>query len=328
MFMMKKEDKPELSNNDKTFLYTLGRGRNTWSVYFLGKDEEGGNAGLIYRLNISSLPFGLRYVKIYDTVLAFLSPKKEFASDRDYGEIRKKEQLSYEEMAFLGNGSLLKGALDQLELTAYIKGGHAELEMNTDSSESFIIDTVAGDIQKEYENIRNGVASIRMVSEGVIDFGGERHSVNGISWVEKKYAEFPKGRVRKKNADILKLSMVPDGLEKVFLLYSYITKSETKTEISVLGPDGVENYIVDKDNFRITENWESPHTGRIYPSKMELESPELGMSLKISAETTDQEWFSESKRNTEGEYLGAGGFEGVFEGMPVKGRCFIECSSC
>ena len=100
-------------NYDEALLYTPGKGRNTWSIYFLGKTDKEETVGFIFRLNISSLPFGFRYIKMYDTVLAITMHDEKYLFGRDFGEFKDKRDSNPNNLSFMCSCSKLFKSSDE-----------------------------------------------------------------------------------------------------------------------------------------------------------------------------------------------------------------------
>ena len=317
-------------NYDEALLYTPGKGRNTWSIYFLGKTDKEEIVGFIFRLNISSLPFGFRYIKMYDTVLAITMHDEKYLFGRDFGEIKKKNQLRYDTLFFEGNSSRLQGGYDLLDLTSYVSNGSVDVAMDfldkyrmvgllktetfEDCREKVVYHTVAGN----------------MDCQGMVTVNEVDHNVKGTAWIEKKYAEFPKGRIKPTNTKRLKINFVPNNIEKrlSYVSLSYMLTGEEKTWFTVIEPEG--RYFTQETNSDIWEKssiWVSPDTGIRYPLPININLSDADFEISIFSYQNNQEVHSSGSKKT-GEYVGIGHFVGKYEGLEIKGLCSIEISGC
>lgn len=315
-------------NFDEAMLYTPGRGRNTWSIYFLGKNEQGDAVGVIFHLNISSIPMGLRYLQMYDTVLAINSHDKNYLFGRDYGEMRNKHQMKKDTLSFECNCSKFLKDSDELLLTAYIPHVCAKMSIDYNSTKAGLLKI--GDFFKCRENIIYQFATANTDSNSLIELDGICENVKGTAWVEKKYVEFPKGRIKKTNTSILKINLIPYSSEKRYTLISVCDKSSAKVKswIVEIKPDGTVSTCEVIANFaqHYDKAWVSGNTGKNYPLPLQIRIPDIMLDVSITPGMEDQEVYSPYKRNREGEYMGTGVFEGTFKNLELKGMCTIEIS--
>ena len=321
------QKKTELSENDKSLIYTPGRGRNTWSVYFWGRDENDKPINFIYRLNISSLPFGLRYLKMYDSVFAIVPPGEDMLFTRDYAEIRKKKILKFDELFFEGNLSKLQGNTDLIDLACYLSGAFADVAMDQSLEEKFIARTEAGPLHKKHENIQEEILMPRMDCQGMAGIRRKDRNIKGISWFEKKYVEFPKGKIPQPTADTIKINLVPEETDQVITIFSITdgNAEESEKRLSLLTPgEPREDYESEEFSLEETGSWVSPHTDIEYPVKWNLDVPDLELKIDITADRDDQEVYTVSNKVKVGEYVGLGTFSGTCGGEPFSGVCSIE----
>ena len=321
-----REKKTVLTGRDKDILYTPGRGRNTWTVYFTGKTEEDRSISFIYRLNISSLPFGFRYMRMYDSVLSITYNGEKYLFERDYGEMRKKDQLAFDSFFFQGISSKFHGSLDLLDLTAYITGGGADVAMDFEGKTRMIQDLKPGELYLKHENLKQWLSVGTMDCQGMVILNRKDLNVTGTSLLEKKYTEFPKGRVGKPGMKVTRIYMVPETEDCYYQFYLAEEYSGDNDEMrfSLVDKNDVINIGQNDISDEVKKVWESPHTGNEYAVSRTIKIPSLDLELSVLPEIDDQEVFSPGKRDRVGEYVGKGYFTGTSKGKEIKGTCYIE----
>ncbi len=314
-------------DND-ALLFTSGRGRNTWSIYFFGKDEDNIPISFIFHLNISSLPLGFRYMRMFDTLLTITYDDEEYLFERDFGEVKKK-QLHADRLEFPANTSSIKGDFELLDLVAYITGGNVDVAMNFIGERQYAYPSYPSNdlfVSKRGE-MKEYLAATNMDCQGVVAINGVSHNVVGTSWVEKKYLQFPKGRQKSVDARLCKLTMLPDNKEEKFTLVNALSKKGTYDDsvftIIDLGGE-YESIELDEKTITADSEWLSDNTGNAYPIPLSVDIPEKDFYVTITPDIFDQEVYSPYVRDRVGEYLGTGTFDGTYKGAPVSGRCAIE----
>lgn len=325
------QKKKELSEFDKSLIFTPGRGRNTWTVYFWGEDDGGVPIRFVYRLNISSLPFGLRYLKMYDSVFVSVPEEGDMIFSRDYAEMRKKKMLSFDELFFEGQLSKIQGSTDLIDLESYISGAFADVAMDHADGVRFISKVPSGSLHLKHENVLDELVMPRMDCQGLAGIRGKDHNVKGISWVDKKYVEFPKGRIPKPSANTLKINLLPEDSDQAMTIFSILDRNDGRREdeLVLLTPgEDAEVFRGEELSLETDRTWVSEHTDIDYPVGWNLRVPELDLDIKISSDRDDQEVYSVSGRDRVGEYIGLGTFTGKSGGETFEGLCSIETFIC
>lgn len=307
---------------ENPLLYTIGQGRNTYSVHFSGWDDEGNPVAFIYHLNISAIRFGLRYMRIFDTVLSISFSDKAYLFGRDMGEI-KRNKFRFDELVFESNYSRLKGDLNLLDLTAYIPDGGVDVAMDfvDGKKRTCTLDTIES---------QNHFFAIGMDCQGMVQVHGETYNIRGTATVEKKYKEIPKGRVKKAEERKLKINFMSDEEDgRFFSLMSKINDStgEEQTQLFSVGNDGtIVNEEFESSMLIVEGEWISEETDMIYSLPLKLESPRINLAISTDGYKDAQEVYSKNKNNRMGVYMGGGRFEGNYIGTELKGACVIEMS--
>jgi len=150
----------------------------------------------------------------------------------------------------------------------------------------------------------------------------------GTSLMEKKYLEFPKGRVGKPGIGVTNLYLVSDDGERVFRFYlaEEYASGDEEMMFSAMEKDKVWDAAGEELETEESEPWESSHTGNVYYLSRSIKVPSLETEITVWPEMEDQEVFSGNKKEKTGEYIGIGRFEGKYRGEILKGACFFEIS--
>lgn len=314
-------------NYDEALLYTPGKGRNTWSIYFLGKTDKEETVGFIFRLNISSLPFGFRYIKMYDTVLAITMHDEKYLFGRDFGEFKDKRDSNPNNLSFMCSCSKLFKSSDELQLAACIP--HICVNTSVDYGKG-VVGLLEGEkLLKCGEKVTYNFATTNIAGNGVVELDGIEEAVRGVAWVEKKHVAFPKGKLKKNNINATKINFIPDGEERRYSFMAQYDVSDEKGEywFAEMESDGTFNVReIKPDPIHNDKMWFSNNTGISYQIPFHIIDPYLKLDVFVTPKIIDQEVYSPYKRNREGEYIGIGAFEGTIDGADIKGLCTIEMS--
>ncbi len=312
---------------DEALLYTPGRGRNTWTIHFTGMTEEGESISFSYRLNISSIPVGFRYMKMFDTLLTVTYKDAVYVFDRDFGEIKRK-QLKYDALFFASTYSKLQGSWSMIEVTAYGKDGAIDVAMDFAGCEepeiNFLNDLTFREIKEEaiYH-----VSAPRMDCQGIVTVKGKDYNVKGNAWVEKEYVAFPKGRLKKKSMKNIKVNFVPDDMAECFSVW-YIADLHSGAEeykAAFYDKSGYfKTYSNDEMLVTLEKPWHSQETGNDYPIFLKLNVAERDIEVKVYPSLEEQEAYISNKKT--GEYLGTGFWHGSYGEESVQGTCVIAIS--
>ena len=127
-FSRKGEEEPKLATEQELLLVN-GRGKNTWWLKFQGETEECVPIAFFYRLNITSIPMGLKAMRLYDSLLTITYNEKVFGCERDYALIKNKQHVPSDFLSFEANLSRLEGNFHRLDLYAVVTNGEVNVVM-------------------------------------------------------------------------------------------------------------------------------------------------------------------------------------------------------
>lgn len=153
----------------------------------------------------------------------------------------------------------------------------------------------------------------RLRTAGTLVYGGERLTVDGISWMDH---EFGSDELQANQAGWDWFSVQLDDRREL-MLYALRQKDGSVTPQSsgsLIGRDGQVTHLVLSDfATEPTGSWKSPHTGGTYPSGWRVRVPRAGIDIVLKPTLADQEL-----ANTAG---GVSYWEGAVDALdPVTAR--------
>jgi predicted secreted hydrolase len=163
----------------------------------------------------------------------------------------------------------------------------------------------------------------RLKTEGRIFLQNKEAPVQGISWMDH---EFGSSQLREYQVGWDWFSIQLDqGMELMFYQIRHKDgKIDPYSSGTLIFPDGTYHHFP-KEEFQIEvlEQWKSPKSGAIYPSKWRVKVPGRRIDLIISPTVKDQELITkESTRVTYWE--GSVQVEGRCQNNPIKGMGYVE----
>jgi predicted secreted hydrolase len=168
----------------------------------------------------------------------------------------------------------------------------------------------------------------RLATTGTLMVDGQPHQVTGELWYDRQWNC---GNVNKPDIGWDWLSIQLDEPREDLMLYTVHNK-KTQEQIaggSHFGPAG-ENLHLNATDFKLeaADFWQSPNTGRRYPSKWKVQVPSQGYELTVEPLVPDQELrlllFKTFRLNY---WEGMCRVTGTHHGKPVSGRAYVEITN-
>lgn len=336
----KEGDIPPIVTEEELLLVN-GRGINTWYVNFHGNTEGGEPIDFSYRLNITSVQFGMKAVRMYDSLLTVTYNDEVYKCERDYAMIKNKQHVPLDYLFFMGNLSKIEGNFKLIELYGVMTNYEVDVRLSCEDK-----NVKKGFLQlADDENSPQDMFAADMSCSGRIMVEGVAHDVTGRAWVEKRYIPVAKGSGNNTAAGSIKLCLFADedtdselaescgnqkdctGTEKIphIAVHGYYDEKAGKERVRVLAvnADGAyECYEAESIFENAVGSWESPMTGKHYPFPLVVKVPELELDIKVVPSVYEQEMLAED--GVYSEYAGSGYYTGMCADESVSGACSIE----
>ena len=321
-FSGREKEVPKIAAEQELLLVN-GRGKNTWWVKFQGETEEGLPIAFFYRLNITSIPMGLKAMRLYDTLLTITYNEKVFGCERDYASIKNKQHVPSDYLSFEANLSKLEGNFNRLDLYAVMTNDVTMTNPDKMLKKGFLeTDKLAA----PGEEIVSDMLAIDMDCQGQIRIEGVDHNVKGAAWIEKRYVEVAKRAEQETGRHTLSFCLFPEQAadERIFIYDVFDERSgEESAQALVFYPDGRwENDPAEGIFANAMQYSKSSRTGKVYPFPAVIQIPQLELQVQVEPADCEQEMVAED--GIYSEYAGSGSYHGYCKGKPICGRCSIE----
>jgi predicted secreted hydrolase len=209
----------------------------------------------------------------------------------------------------------------------FLKAGDQELgiELTLTPQRKPVIHGESGISQKaEGEGYASHYYSItRLKTEGNIFLGKQVIPVQGISWMDH---EFGSGQLREYQTGWDWFSIqLGHGIDLMFYQIRHRNgKIDPYSSGAIVFANGNHQYLPLKDfQIQSLDQWKSPKSGAIYPSRWHIKVPEHRIELTLIPTVEDQELITqESTRVTYWE--GSVRAEGRYQGDSIKGMGYVE----
>ncbi len=158
-----------------------------------------------------------------------------------------------------------------------------------------------------------------LVSSGSVQVGGQRYSVQGLSWMDHEFSTsaLAPGDV---GWDWFALQL-SDGSElMVYTLREADGSSDPYSSGTLVAPDGSVQHLTREDfTLKVESTWRSPHSGAVYPASWQITAPSAGLTLQVDPFLADQEL------NLDFTYWeGAVRVQGEKDGSALSGSGYVE----
>lgn len=176
---------------------------------------------------------------------------------------------------------------------------------------------------------------------GAITIDGETYEVDGISWYDRQWQNklpaIPKAAIKPVNEIIKRLPKKGEmtlpvwgwmdiNLENGDFVSAWFAQEKDGENCwaTVMHPDGAQRCVkLEPVVSQAADHWISQNSGASYPMTYKIQCKELEMDLTVRTVVNDQElYFSEIALFN--HYEGASTVEGIYQGQPMKGYCYVE----
>ena len=128
----------------------------------------------------------------------------------------------------------------------------------------------------------------RMATRGQVSVGGEEHTVEGVSWMDKEFGSNQLG-ARQIGWDWFSLQL-DDGRDLMLYLLRDSRNQVDFANGTLITKQGRTRYLGPEEwSVRATETWTSPHNGAHYPAGWRVRIPEDDLELVVTPEVPDSE---------------------------------------
>ncbi len=159
----------------------------------------------------------------------------------------------------------------------------------------------------------------RMDTKGILKINDTPFEVSGSTWMDHEWSTSALDGDQK-GWDWFSIQL-SNGYDLMYYQLRLQDGSASKFKTaSLISPEGDKKTISPGGVFiKILNNWRSPHSKSIYPSKWKMDIPEVGLSLDVQTVFPDQEMDVSVKY-----YEGAISVSGNMDGDEISGNGFIE----
>ena len=163
----------------------------------------------------------------------------------------------------------------------------------------------------------------RLDTAGIITVAGERHAVEGVSWMDHEYSMAPlEPGIRGWDWFSLQLS---DNTELMFFLLRQketgIHPASSGTFVDAAGK--AHHLTFDALSVTVKQTWQSPESGSTYPVAWIIDIPPRRLQLSVTANLKNQEMRTSQTSNVN-YWEGSVSITGAAGGSPVSGVGYVE----
>jgi predicted secreted hydrolase len=152
----------------------------------------------------------------------------------------------------------------------------------------------------------------RLRTSGVLTYGGERLSVDGLSWMDHEFGS-DELQANQQGWDWFSIQLDDRREVMLYVLRQKDGSITPQSSGSLIAVDGRVTYLpLQAFTTTATGSWTSPHTGGVYPSGWRVQVPSAGIDITLTPELLDQEL-----ANTVG---GVSYWEGAVDARDAAGR--------
>ena len=234
----------------------------------------------------------------------------------------------------------MEGDLDDMHLTAKMEHGALDLHLESIG----------------YPLYNGGTGKFHMVGMDIYEYSIPTIRTNGTITIDSKTYEIKDGLSWYDRQWQQKLPKMPEFIEKgVGKIMDEKQKKEGGFKLPVWGwmdinlenGDKVSTWFADEEDgencwatvmhpsgaqrtvlvnpvvAKATDHWKSEASGAVYPMTYKIEIPELDADLTVKTAVDNQELFF-PENALYNHYEGASTVEGIYQGKPIKGYCYVE----
>lgn len=211
--------------------------------------------------------------------------------------------------------------LEQNKYYLFASEGDVTIELNLDDLKGPILHGIEGYSQKgpELGNASYYISQTRLKSTGTVTIEGVVIPVSGYSWMDHEYS------TSALTQDQVGWDWYSIQLDNGYELMLYQIRRadgsiDTFSSGTMIAPDGVTRPIPREEFIITTTNeWESPHSGSIYPAGWVVEIESFSIKLIVTPLQSDQEL-----NLTYTYWEGAVELDGIFQNQSVTGFGYVE----
>jgi predicted secreted hydrolase len=163
----------------------------------------------------------------------------------------------------------------------------------------------------------------RLKTEGTLEIGGKTLTVSGESWMDHEFSSAPL-ESDLAGWDWFSLQF-DDGSELMlyFLRHKDGSYSPASSGTFVTRTGESAHLVVGDIGIEVLQNWKSPRSGAVYPSRWRLMVKNLGIDVQITTNLEDQE--VETPGSTRVTYWeGSVSSRGTKHNQPISGHGYVE----
>ena len=218
--------------------------------------------------------------------------------------------------------ALMEGTLDNFHVEGDFPEGSICVDMTAYGG--VIYNGGIGTFPTMFGGMFNQYSVPNLRSNGKITLKGHNYEIkDGKSWLDRQWQNQPPGYlgtswkwgwmdINLDNGDVISMwdmRGVDSGVHGAWA--------------TILHPDGNQTTTWMKDWLEgASDFWKSPETGRVNPTKFELEIPEFDCTLEVVTNPKEQEIVATTPRRH--KYEGASKVRGTYKGEKVTGYCYSE----
>lgn len=163
----------------------------------------------------------------------------------------------------------------------------------------------------------------RLQTEGVLEIGGKKEAVHGLSWMDHEFGSDQLGE------DQVGWDWFSVQLENKTEIMLYLIRRQDgsvapSSSGTLVYQDGTARHLTLKEfHVEILKRWESPKSGGIYPMHWKISIPAEGVDLEITPFFPQQEL--DTRKSTRVTYWeGAVKVRGTYRKRPIQGLGYVE----
>lgn len=190
---------------------------------------------------------------------------------------------------WLGDWRVEQTGNSTYQLSARQEGIHLKLELS--DRKGPILQGIDGYSQKGADpgNASYYVSQTRLVSRGTLELDGQSFALQGTSWMDH---EFSTSALAPDQVgwDWFALQLSDDSELMVYTVRAADGTLSPYSQGTLIRPDGNTRHLSLTDfKISVLSNWQSPHSGAVYPAGWRVEVPSEQIDLQIQPRMPDQE---------------------------------------
>jgi predicted secreted hydrolase len=163
----------------------------------------------------------------------------------------------------------------------------------------------------------------RLETKGQVTLSGKAFAVNGLSWMDHEFSTAPlePGLV---GWDWFSLQLSDNTEIMIYLLRQKDGKLNPASSGTYIRSDGKTKHLFSHDiEVTVTDTWNSPNSGAVYPARWRLKVPLLFMDLNIAPNLADQEMITDESTGVT-YWEGSVSIRGSSGQSQINGQGYVE----